>query len=73
VTESVHRLSYGGMGATEFRILVGIWSLVAATFLSFVDVVRNDLSRLRRLEPIRGPIASAPGAALDGNLGQLLA
>lgn len=100
VTESVHRLSYGGMGATEFRILVGTWSLVAAacgprvagaevyglngldlaigllsaaTFLSFVGVVRNDLSRLRRLEPIREPIASAPGAALDGNLGQPLA
>lgn len=30
VTESVHRLSYGGMGATEFRILVACWSLFAA-------------------------------------------
>lgn len=30
VTESVHRLSYGGMGATEFRILVAAWSLAAA-------------------------------------------
>lgn len=30
VTESVHRLSYGGMGATEFRILVACWALVAA-------------------------------------------
>lgn len=30
VTESVHRLSYGGMGATEFRILVAAWALIAA-------------------------------------------
>lgn len=30
VTESVHRLSYGGMGATEFRILVAVWALLAA-------------------------------------------
>jgi archaetidylinositol phosphate synthase len=30
VTESVHRLSYGGMGATEFRILVAAWALLAA-------------------------------------------
>jgi phosphatidylglycerophosphate synthase len=30
VTESVHRLSYGGMGATEFRILVASWALLAA-------------------------------------------
>lgn len=30
VTESVHRLSYGGMGATEFRILVAVWALIAA-------------------------------------------
>lgn len=30
VTESVHRLSYGGMGATEFRILVACWALFAA-------------------------------------------
>ncbi len=30
VTESVHRLSYGGMGATEFRILIAVWSLAAA-------------------------------------------
>ncbi len=30
VTESVHRLSYGGMGATEFRILVAVWALFAA-------------------------------------------
>ena len=32
VTESVHRLSYGGMGATEFRILVACWALFAAWF-----------------------------------------
>lgn len=32
VTESVHRLSYGGMGATEFRILVASWALFAAWF-----------------------------------------
>ncbi|WP_457798994.1 CDP-alcohol phosphatidyltransferase family protein [Methylocystis sp. S23] len=30
VTESVHRLSYGGMGATEFRILVASWAVFAA-------------------------------------------
>jgi phosphatidylglycerophosphate synthase len=30
VTEQVHRLSYGGMGATEFRILVAAWALFAA-------------------------------------------
>ena len=28
-TAGVHRLSYGGMGATEFRILVAAWSLFA--------------------------------------------
>lgn len=28
-TEGVHRLSYGGMGATEFRILVACWVLFA--------------------------------------------
>jgi phosphatidylglycerophosphate synthase len=28
-TEGVHRLSYGGMGATEFRILVAVWALFA--------------------------------------------
>jgi phosphatidylglycerophosphate synthase len=28
-TEGIHRLSYGGMGATEFRILVAAWSVVA--------------------------------------------
>lgn len=55
VTESVHRLSYGGMGATEFRILVAAWALFAAWFgpgiatgrlLSFValDVVIGVLS-----------------------------
>jgi archaetidylinositol phosphate synthase len=32
VTESIHRLSYGGMGATEFRILLGAWALFAAWF-----------------------------------------
>lgn len=30
VTESTHRLAYGGMGATEFRILVAAWALFAA-------------------------------------------
>lgn len=30
VADRVHRLSYGGMGATEFRILVAAWSLFAA-------------------------------------------
>ncbi|WP_442754237.1 CDP-alcohol phosphatidyltransferase family protein [Methylocystis sp. JAN1] len=77
VTESVHRLSYGGMGATEFRILVASWALFAAwlgpgiatgrlfsfialdvvigllsacTFLGFVWIVRNDLSRLQHEE-----------------------
>ncbi|MGZ9409772.1 MAG: CDP-alcohol phosphatidyltransferase family protein [Methylocystis sp.] len=30
VTERVHRLSYGGMGATEFRLLVASWALFAA-------------------------------------------
>lgn len=30
VTEGIHRLSYGGMGATEFRILVALWALFAA-------------------------------------------
>jgi len=55
VTESIHRLSYGGMGATEFRILVACWALFAAWFgpgittgriLSFValDVVIGALS-----------------------------
>ncbi|MBY6242953.1 CDP-alcohol phosphatidyltransferase family protein [Methylosinus sp. Sm6] len=28
-TEGVHRLSYGGMGATEFRLLVAAWALIA--------------------------------------------
>ena len=28
-TAGVHRLSYGGMGATEFRLLVAAWSLFA--------------------------------------------
>jgi phosphatidylglycerophosphate synthase len=28
-TEGVHRLSYGGMGATEFRILVACWTVFA--------------------------------------------
>lgn len=32
VTESVHRLSYGGMGATEFRLLVAGWALFAAAW-----------------------------------------
>lgn len=55
VTESVHRLSYGGMGATEFRILVASWAMFAAWLgpglvsgrvLSFValDVVIGLLS-----------------------------
>ena len=30
VTARVHRLSYGGMGATEFRLLVASWALFAA-------------------------------------------
>jgi archaetidylinositol phosphate synthase len=77
VTESVHRLSYGGMGATEFRILVAGWALFAGwfgagitsgrifsfvaldvvigvlsaiTFLAFVFIVRNDLTRLQKEE-----------------------
>ncbi|MCC3245310.1 CDP-alcohol phosphatidyltransferase family protein [Methylocystis sp. WRRC1] len=55
VTESIHRLSYGGMGATEFRILVACWALFAGWFgpgittgriMSFValDVVIGALS-----------------------------
>jgi hypothetical protein len=28
-TQGIHRLSYGGMGATEFRILVACWALFA--------------------------------------------
>jgi phosphatidylglycerophosphate synthase len=28
-TAGIHRLSYGGMGATEFRILVACWALLA--------------------------------------------
>ena len=103
VTESVHRLSYGGMGATEFRILVAAWALFAAacgpglisfeicsfvgldliigllsavTFIGFIGVVRNDLSRLRREEPLREApraIAPAPEVILDHRLQRRLA
>lgn len=57
VTESVHRLSYGGMGATEFRILVAGWALFAAWFgptiataeaydFAVLDIVIGGLSAL---------------------------
>jgi phosphatidylglycerophosphate synthase len=57
VTENVHRLAYGGMGATEFRLLVAGWALLAAwmgpglhdcRILSFaaIDVVVGVLSAL---------------------------
>ena len=57
VTESVHRLSYGGMGATEFRILVACWALFAAWFgpsiataqaygFTVLDIVIGGLSTL---------------------------
>ncbi len=57
VTESVHRLSYGGMGATEFRILVACWALFAAWFgpstataqaygFAVLDIVIGGLSAL---------------------------
>ncbi|MGJ0395039.1 MAG: CDP-alcohol phosphatidyltransferase family protein [Methylocystis sp.] len=57
VTESVHRLSYGGMGATEFRILVACWALFAAWFgpsiataqaygFAVLDIVIGGLSTL---------------------------
>ncbi len=34
--EGVHRLSYGGLGATEFRMMVALWPLVPLTFGSCV-------------------------------------
>ncbi len=34
--EGVHRLSYGGLGATEFRIMVAAWPLVPLTLGSWV-------------------------------------
>ncbi|HEY8124702.1 MAG TPA: CDP-alcohol phosphatidyltransferase family protein [Methylocystis sp.] len=40
VTERVHRLSYGGMGATEFRILVASWALFAAWLGSSVTTAQ---------------------------------
>ncbi|PWB79687.1 MAG: hypothetical protein C3F11_20105 [Methylocystaceae bacterium] len=54
-TEGVHRLSYGGLGATEFRILVACWvvfahwagpGLIEARILQFagLDVVIGGLS-----------------------------
>jgi phosphatidylglycerophosphate synthase len=57
VTESVHRLSYGGMGATEFRILVACWALFAAWLgpsvataqaygFAVLDIVIGSLSAL---------------------------
>jgi phosphatidylglycerophosphate synthase len=57
VTESVHRLSYGGMGATEFRILIACWALFAAWFgpsiattqaygFAVLDIVIGGLSAL---------------------------
>ncbi len=57
VTESVHRLSYGGMGATEFRLLVAGWALFAAWFgpdiataqaygFAILDIVIGGLSTL---------------------------
>jgi archaetidylinositol phosphate synthase len=57
VTESVHRLSYGGMGATEFRILIACWALFAACFgpsittaeahgFAVLDIVIGGLSML---------------------------
>jgi phosphatidylglycerophosphate synthase len=56
-TEGIHRLSYGGMGATEFRILVAAWALIAywagpglieARILRFawIDVTVGGLSAL---------------------------
>jgi hypothetical protein len=57
VTERVHRLSYGGMGATEFRLLVACWALFAALLgpsvataqaygFTVLDVVIGGLSGL---------------------------
>jgi phosphatidylglycerophosphate synthase len=64
VTERVHRLAYGGMGATEFRLLVAAWALFAAWLGPSVPryanvwlrgsrrchwrTIRSDLPRLRR-------------------------
>ncbi len=41
VTESVYRLSHGGIGATEFRILVACWALFAAWFGPSIATARS--------------------------------
>ncbi|KAF0211394.1 MAG: hypothetical protein FD172_1954 [Methylocystaceae bacterium] len=68
VTERVHRLSYGGMGATEFRLLVASWALFAAWLGSSASrdrrPVRVDLPWLRRRHT-EGSCADAARGARD--------
>jgi phosphatidylglycerophosphate synthase len=56
VTESVHRLSYGGMGATEFRILVASWPIFAACV--GLDPIGWRIGSLAGLDVVVGALAA---------------
>lgn len=57
VTEGVHRLSYGGMGATEFRILVAAWALFAAA--CGPGLVAAEFGSIAVLDIVIGLLAAA--------------
>ena len=56
VTESVHRLSYGGMGATEFRLLLAGWPILAACIGP--EIVNGRIGSLAGLDVVIGALSA---------------
>jgi hypothetical protein len=55
-TQGVHRLSYGGMGATEFRILVACWTLFA--YWAGPGLIEAKLLQFARLDVAVGTLSA---------------
>lgn len=56
VTESVHRLSYGGMGATEFRILLACWPIIAASIGP--ETINGRIGSIAGLDVVIGALSA---------------
>jgi archaetidylinositol phosphate synthase len=55
-TQGIHRLSYGGMGATEFRILVACWTLFA--FWAGPGLIEAKVLQFARLDIAIGTLSA---------------
>lgn len=50
-TNGVHKLDFCGIGATEFRLLIGVWVLVVHSF-SLEEIVNHTVSQVEALNDV---------------------